>query len=167
MNLLSLINPSLAHVYCSTTLSNHGLIRLKKFVSQSYRNLCKHGVITVHATGLASEPVILEPQSRVRLPGVLHDVHRWAVPWQESHAENVPTKNLRPRRWGARAPVFGAVVASAATRVVAMGGLLLIPPSAPAGVQGVVLLTFLSVATKNRVLNLSPATAPEMLVGIY
>jgi hypothetical protein len=30
MNLLSLINPSLAHVYCSTTLSNHGLIRLKK-----------------------------------------------------------------------------------------------------------------------------------------
>ena len=28
-NLLSLINPSLAHVYCSTTLSNHRLIRLK------------------------------------------------------------------------------------------------------------------------------------------
>jgi hypothetical protein len=28
-NLLSLINSSLAHVYCSTTLSNHGLIRLK------------------------------------------------------------------------------------------------------------------------------------------
>ena len=30
MNLLSLINPPLAHVYCSTTLSNHDLIRLKK-----------------------------------------------------------------------------------------------------------------------------------------
>ena len=29
MNLLSLINPSLAHGYCSTTLSNHGLIRWK------------------------------------------------------------------------------------------------------------------------------------------
>ena len=29
-NLLSLINPLLAYVYCSTTLSNHGLIRLKK-----------------------------------------------------------------------------------------------------------------------------------------
>ena len=28
-NLLSLINPPLAHIYCSTTLSNHGLIRLK------------------------------------------------------------------------------------------------------------------------------------------
>jgi hypothetical protein len=32
-NLVSLINLSLAHVYCSTTLLNHGLIRLKKFVS--------------------------------------------------------------------------------------------------------------------------------------
>ena len=29
MNLLSLISPSLAHIYCSTTLSNHGPIRLK------------------------------------------------------------------------------------------------------------------------------------------
>jgi len=32
-NLLSLINSSLAHIYCSTTLSNHGLIRFNKFVS--------------------------------------------------------------------------------------------------------------------------------------
>jgi hypothetical protein len=40
MNLLSLINPSLPHVYYSTTVSNHGLIRLKKFVSQISRNLC-------------------------------------------------------------------------------------------------------------------------------
>jgi hypothetical protein len=29
-NLLSLINPSLAHVYYSTILLNHSLIRLKK-----------------------------------------------------------------------------------------------------------------------------------------
>ena len=39
MNLLNLINPSLAHI-CSTLLSNHELIRLKRFVSQSSRNLC-------------------------------------------------------------------------------------------------------------------------------
>jgi hypothetical protein len=39
-NLLSLINASLAYIYCSTTLSNHGLIRLKKFVSQNSFNLC-------------------------------------------------------------------------------------------------------------------------------
>jgi hypothetical protein len=39
-NLLSLINLLLAHFYLSTTLSNHGLIRLKKFISQSSRNMC-------------------------------------------------------------------------------------------------------------------------------
>ena len=37
---LSLINLSLAHVYCNTTSSNHGLIRLKRFVSQISRKLC-------------------------------------------------------------------------------------------------------------------------------
>jgi hypothetical protein len=37
-NLLRLINPSLAYIYCSTIVSNHGLIRLKKFVSQISRN---------------------------------------------------------------------------------------------------------------------------------
>jgi hypothetical protein len=37
-NLLNLINPSLANVYCSTSLSNHGVIRLKRFVSQFTRN---------------------------------------------------------------------------------------------------------------------------------
>jgi hypothetical protein len=40
MNLLRVINPSLAYVYCSTTLSNHGLIRLKNFVLQISLNLC-------------------------------------------------------------------------------------------------------------------------------
>ena len=33
MNLLSLINVPLEVVYCSTTLSNYGSIRLKRFVS--------------------------------------------------------------------------------------------------------------------------------------
>jgi hypothetical protein len=61
------------------------------------------------------------------------------VPRRESYAENVPTENLMPRRWGAQVPVFGAVIASTAMRVVAMGGLLpLIHPPVPTGVQGVV-----------------------------
>ena len=34
INLLSLINPSLTNIYCSTTLSNHCAIRVKRFVSQ-------------------------------------------------------------------------------------------------------------------------------------
>ena len=40
MNFLDIINISLAHVYCSTTLSNHRLIRLKRFISQINRKLC-------------------------------------------------------------------------------------------------------------------------------
>ena len=39
-NLLSLINPLLANVYCSTTLSNHSVIRLKRFVSRFTCKLC-------------------------------------------------------------------------------------------------------------------------------
>jgi hypothetical protein len=42
MNLLRLINLSLAHVYCSMILSNHGMIRLKKFVSQNTRNVISY-----------------------------------------------------------------------------------------------------------------------------
>ena len=38
-NFLNIIKSSLAHGYCSTTLSNHDLIRLKKFVSQIGHNL--------------------------------------------------------------------------------------------------------------------------------
>jgi hypothetical protein len=34
MNTLSLINPSLEIGYCSTTLSNHDIIRLVRFVSK-------------------------------------------------------------------------------------------------------------------------------------
>jgi hypothetical protein len=40
MNLLSQINPSLAYVYCSTSLSNHGLIRLKRFFSRKLVTIC-------------------------------------------------------------------------------------------------------------------------------
>jgi hypothetical protein len=36
MNILSLINPSLEIVYRSTTLSSHGIIRLIRFVFNSY-----------------------------------------------------------------------------------------------------------------------------------
>ena len=37
MNLLSLINPPFINVYYSTTLSNRGAIRLKRFVSKIIR----------------------------------------------------------------------------------------------------------------------------------
>jgi hypothetical protein len=41
-NLLSLINSLLANVYCSETLSNHGVIRLKRFVLQFTCKLCNY-----------------------------------------------------------------------------------------------------------------------------
>ena len=47
-NFLSLINPSLAHVYGSKTLSNHGLIRLKRFVSQLVANYVISFVISLY-----------------------------------------------------------------------------------------------------------------------
>ena len=39
-NLLRLIHPSLANIYCSITLSHHSTIMLKKFVSQFTYKLC-------------------------------------------------------------------------------------------------------------------------------
>jgi hypothetical protein len=48
MNLLSLINLSLAHVYRSTTLSNHELIRLKN-LSRKTVSICTFSfVISLH-----------------------------------------------------------------------------------------------------------------------
>ena len=40
MNLLSLINPSIAHVSTVALMANHGLISLKTFVSQFPIKLC-------------------------------------------------------------------------------------------------------------------------------
>ena len=39
MNLLTLINSSLAHIYGSTTLSKYGLIRLNRFISSISREV--------------------------------------------------------------------------------------------------------------------------------
>ena len=58
MNLLSLINPSLEVVYCSTTLSNHDTIRLKIFVSQLHPNYEMSFVSYPHLILLISGEVI-------------------------------------------------------------------------------------------------------------
>jgi hypothetical protein len=52
------------------------------------------------------------------------------------------TEDLRAQLSRAQAPVLSAIVASTATRVVAMGGLLsLFPPSMPTSIQGVACVT--------------------------
>ena len=48
INFLSLINPSLAYVYCSKTLSNHGLIRLKNSSSKLVANYIISFIISLY-----------------------------------------------------------------------------------------------------------------------
>ena len=81
-------------------------------------------IVVIHSTGLASKPIILEPQSRVRFPRVFRDVGWWSVPWREGGVEDVSSKGLRPRQAGAQASVIAAVEASAMTRVIAVASSL-------------------------------------------
>ena len=93
-------------------------------------------IIIIRSTGLASKPIILEPQSGVCFPGVFRDVGRRSVPWWEDNVVDVSAKGLRSRQVGARASVLAAVVASATTRVVAAASLLpLTVVGTPAGIQ--------------------------------
>ena len=62
-NLLSLINPSSAHAYCITTLSNHGLIRLKRFVSQISHKLCNQ----FYNQSILNTPLCVKHPMRQRL----------------------------------------------------------------------------------------------------
>ena len=111
-------------------------------IVQEQGEVANNEVITIRAVGLTSKPVVFVPQAGVRLPGVLRDVGRRSIPWRESHVEDVPIENLGPRQVRAWAPVFAAIVASTATRMVAVADLLsLVTPSTPAGVYGVACVT--------------------------
>jgi len=59
MNLLSLINPSLANIYCSIILSNYGAIRLKRLVSQFTRELCNWFFLSTFNTSCISKHSIV------------------------------------------------------------------------------------------------------------
>ena len=81
------------------------------------------------------KPIVLEPKPGVCFPRIFWNVGRWSVPWWESGVEDVPTEGLRARQARDRALVLAAVIASAASRVVAAVNLLsLVPPSVPTGV---------------------------------
>ena len=89
-------------------------------------------------TGLASKPIILEPQSRVCFLGVFWDVGQRSVPWWEDGVEDVLAKGLRSRQVRARASILTTIVASATMRVVAMASLLpRIVVGTPTGVERV------------------------------
>ena len=93
-------------------------------ISQEQGEVAVNEVITIYATGLTSKLVVLEPQAKVRLPGVLWDIGRRLISRRGSCVEDVLAKSLGPRQVGARAPVFAIVVAFVATRMVAPAGLL-------------------------------------------
>ena len=96
-------------------------------------------IVIICSTGLASKPIILEPQSGVHFPRVFQDVGWWSVPWWEGGVEDVSVEGLRSRQARARASVLAAVIASATTRVVATASSLpRIATGTPMGVEGVV-----------------------------
>ena len=94
-----------------------------------------NGIIIIRSTGLASKPIIREPQSGVCFLGVFRDIGRRSVPRWEDGVEDVSTKGLRSQQVRARASVLTTVVASINTRVVAMASLLpLIAVDMPTGI---------------------------------
>ena len=48
--------------------------------------------VIIHPSGSAGEPEIFEPNTRVRLPGVLSDVGGWSEAWWERHSLDMPAK---------------------------------------------------------------------------
>ena len=103
-------------------------------IRQEQWEVVHNETVTIHSTGLASKPIILESQSGVCFPAVFWDVGRRSVPRWEDDVEDVSAKGLRSRQVEAWALVLAVVIASATMRVVAAASLL---PLIAAGIQGV------------------------------
>jgi len=87
---------------------------------------------------LIGKPIVFKPKSRVCLPRVLRDVGRWSVPWWECSVEDVPAEGLRPWQARAQASILSVVVASSASRMIAVAGSFSwVVVGASAGVEGV------------------------------
>ena len=89
----------------------------------------------ISSTGLASKPIILEPQFGVRFPRVFWDIGQRLIPRWEDNIEDVSAKGLRSWQVGAWVSVLATIIASTIMRVVAMASLLpLIAVGTPAGI---------------------------------
>ena len=71
---------------------------------------------------MTSKPIVFEPKPGVCFSRIFRDVGRRSVPWRESSVEDVPAEGLRARQARAWALVLVAVVAFAATRMIAVAG---------------------------------------------
>ena len=99
-------------------------------------------VVIIPTTGLIGKPIVFKPKPRVCLPRVLRDVGRWSIPWWEHSIEDVLAKGLRAWQAEARAPVLTAVIASAASRMIAVvGSFPWVAVGAPTGVDGAACIT--------------------------
>ena len=118
----------------------------------------------ISSTGLASKPIILEPQFGICFPGVFWDVGRRSVSRWKDGIEDVLAKGLRSWQARARASVLTAIVASTTMRVVAAASLLpLIAVGTPTGIQGVARVTVEDETLMHRGCGVWPATSLRLV----
>ena len=79
-------------------------------------------VVIICTTVLTGKPIVFKPKAGVCLPKVFRDIGRWSIPWRECSVEDVPAEGLRAWQAEAWASVLAAIVASAASRMIAMVG---------------------------------------------
>jgi hypothetical protein len=91
---------------------------------EEQREVADDEIVIVRSTQLAGQPVIREPQFRPCLPRVLGDGSRGSEPGRERRPSYGPAESLRTGRFGRRAPILPAVVASPTPGVVASAHLL-------------------------------------------
>ena len=91
-------------------------------IGQEQWKVADNEVIIICTTGLTGKPIVFKPKSGVCLPRVFRDIGRWSIPWRECSVEDVPAEGLRPWQAKTWAPVLVAVVASAASRMIAAAG---------------------------------------------
>ena len=133
-------------------------------IGQKQWEVANNETITIRSTGLASKPVILDPQSKVCFPRVFQDVGRRSVPWWEGSIEDVSAEGLRPRQVEPRALVLAAVVVSIMTRVVAVASFLsLVALSTLTGIQGVSCITVEAKTLMHWGRGMAPAAARRLV----
>ena len=94
-------------------------------------------VVIICTTGLIGKLIVFKPKSRVCLPGVLRDVGRWSIPWWKRDVEDVTAEGLRARQARAQASVLTAIIASAASRMIAtVGPFPQVTAGASVGIEG-------------------------------
>jgi hypothetical protein len=82
-------------------------------------------VVIIRSTQLAGQPVVHEPQFRLRLPRVLGDSSRGSEPGRERRPSYGPAESSWTGWFGRGAPILPAIVASRMPGVVASAHLLI------------------------------------------